>query len=239
MNNLQGKADLHIHTNHSDGNNSVEEVLTYIATHTDLKLIAITDHDTISGALKAQQLAGSFGVEVIVGEEISTADGHMLALFIEQTVPPGLSAAASIAAVHEQGGVCIPAHPYGQLVPSMGRRGLRRRAAGPDCEWPVDGIEGLNASLWRPYNNILATRVAAELDVACCGGSDSHHLSTIGSAYTVFPGRTAQDLWQAIRQRQTCAEGAFWGWNEVATAALPWFKRELRSLTQLFVPRTA
>src|SRR6185436_2860560 len=101
------------------------------------------------------------GLEVIVGEEVSTAEGHLLALFIEQELPPGRPAAATIAAVHAQGGLCIAAHPYDWMVPSLGRAGLRQRCAGPDCEWPLDGIEVFNASLWLSSNNASAAAAAA------------------------------------------------------------------------------
>ena len=68
------KADLHIHTTHSDGAATVAELLGHVARDTDLHAIAITDHDTITGAQQAAKLARQFGIEVIVGEEVSTAD---------------------------------------------------------------------------------------------------------------------------------------------------------------------
>src|SRR5262245_53031652 len=94
------KADIHIHTTYSDGSASVREVIEHVAQATDMRLIAITDHDTINGALLARQIASEFGIEVIVGEEVSTAEGHLLALFIERWLPPGRPAAETIAAIH-------------------------------------------------------------------------------------------------------------------------------------------
>lgn len=208
------KADLHIHTNYSsDATATVEEVLDYVARHTDLRVIAITDHDRIEGALAARRLAGTYGVEVIVGEEVSTAEGHVLALFIEEWLPPGRPAAETIAAVHAQGGVCVAAHPYGWLVPSLGWHGLHERAAGPACAWPLDGVEAFNASLLLPSNNIAAASAGNALKLALCGGSDSHHLRTIGMGYTLFPGATAAEVRTAIRLRQTHAGGVSWGWE--------------------------
>lgn len=211
MNKPWSKADIHIHTVHSDGAASVSAVLDHVRKHTDLRIIAITDHDTITGALEAQRLAPSYGLEVIVGEEVSTADGHMLALFIEQPLAPGRPAAETIAAAHAQGGLCIPAHPYGWRVPSMGYARLRDRCVGPACDLPIDAIETFNASLWLPYCNKLAANVATELNLPTCGGSDSHHLATIGLGYTLFPGDTAEDLRHAIQTGQVRAGGTSWG----------------------------
>jgi predicted metal-dependent phosphoesterase TrpH len=213
------KADIHMHTTHSDGTACVREVLEYVARHTDVRVIAITDHDTIAGALEAQHMASAYGIDVIVGEEVSTADGHMLALFIEQELPPGRPAAETIAAVHAQGGLCIAAHPYGMLVCSMGYAGLHERCAGPEPEWPLDAIESFNASLWLPRNNRVAAQTGAALGLPLCGGSDSHHLATIGMGYTLFPGHTATDLRQAIQSGQTQADGTSWGWMRVAEFA--------------------
>lgn len=222
------KADLHIHTTYSDGYASVVDVLEHVATHTDLRLIAIADHDTIEGALEAHRIAGSYGIEVVIGEEVSTVEGHLLALFIEHALPPGRPAAETIAAIHAQGGLCIPAHPYGWRVPSMGLAGLHQRCTGPDCDWPVDAIEVFNASLWLPHNNARSATVATELGLPGTGGSDSHHLATIGLGYTRFPGHTADDLRRAIRAGQTQAGGTSWTLAHNAEFIGLW----LRGLTQ-------
>lgn len=206
-----GKADLHIHTVYSDGTMSVAAALEQIARATDLRLIAITDHDTIAGALVARSLARSFGLEVVVGEEVSTAEGHMLALFIDRWLPPGRPAAETIAAVHAQGGLCIPAHPFDRLVPSMGRAGLAWRCTGARSgEWPVDGVEIFNASTLIASYNIPARRFAESRGLACCGGSDAHSLATLGLGYTLFPGATSDDLYRAIVHGQTQAGGTRW-----------------------------
>ncbi len=198
MNQTWSKADLHIHTTYSDGTTSVRELLEYVVTRTDLRVIAITDHNTIAGALEARRLAASYGIEVIVGEEVSTAEGHLLALFIEEELPPRRSAAETIAAVHAQNGLCIAAHPYDWCMPSLGRAGLRERSAGPGCEWPLDAVESFNASVWLPRFNAAAAAAGERLGLPLIGGSDAHHLATVGLGYTLFPGHTAADLRYAI-----------------------------------------
>jgi predicted metal-dependent phosphoesterase TrpH len=228
---IWSKADLHIHTTYSDGTASVEAVLEYVATQTDLRAIAITDHDTIEGALEAHRLGAAYGIEVIVGEEVSTTEGHLLALFIEQPLAPKQSAAATIAGIHAQNGLCIPAHPYNWFLRSMGRAGLRERCVGQSCEWPVDAIESFNASLWVPRNNLMAAATGAALDLALVGGSDSHHLATLGLGYTLFPGRTAADLRCAIRMRTTHACGSYWRWAHSAEYVGLWVRsRAYRAL---------
>ena len=106
------RADLHIHTMASDGTASVSQVLAR-AEEVGLDLIAITDHDRIDAAQAAQQMAQRNGlrVQVIVGEEISTLQGHLLGLFLQERIRPLRSLRRSIAEIHEQGGIAIVAHP--------------------------------------------------------------------------------------------------------------------------------
>ena len=200
------KADLHIHTTHSDGVAEVPELLAHVAEQTDLRLIAITDHDSIAGARQAARLARGFGVEVVIGEEVSTAEGHLLALFIDSALPPGRPAAETIAAVHAQGGLAIAPHPFDRSVPSLGRAGLWR------VDWPLDAIEGFNAGVFwsQRGSNAAARRSAAEMGLPSVGGSDAHTLATVGQGYTCFPGASADDLYRAIVQGQVSWGGRYW-----------------------------
>ena len=206
-------ADLHIHTIYSDGTASVPEVLAHVAARPELRVIAITDHDTIAGALEAQRLARAFGVEVIVGEEVNTQEGHLLALYIETILPPGRPAAETIAAVHAQGGLCIAPHPYDWASPSLGHTGLQWRCAGPRRgAWPLDALEGFNAGLIdvRSRRNRCAQQVARDLGLPAVGGSDAHSLATIGRGYTQFPGVSADDLYRAIVNGHVACGGRSW-----------------------------
>ncbi len=107
-----GRADLHVHTLASDGTAGVEAILG-AAVIAGLAAIAITDHDRIDAAQAGSALAVRNGlpIEVIVGEEISTRGGHLLGLWLTEPIRPWQSLRASIIAVHEQGGLAIPAHP--------------------------------------------------------------------------------------------------------------------------------
>ena len=112
----RGRADLHIHTLASDGTAGIEAVLDHVERETDLDVIAITDHERIDAAVAARSLARDRGLraEVVVGEEVTTLGGHLLALFVDRPIRPYRTLRTTILAVHDAGGLAIPAHP---LVP--------------------------------------------------------------------------------------------------------------------------
>src|SRR6266851_2362396 len=88
-----GKADLHMHSTYSDGSGTIHQILKHVQHNTNLDVIAITDHDVIDGALRARVLwaAGNYRFDFVVGEEVTTSEGHLLGLFIEKRIPSGLS----------------------------------------------------------------------------------------------------------------------------------------------------
>src|SRR3979490_2558567 len=103
-----GRADLHMHTTVSDGWPTPKELVEHAARRAGLDVIAVTDHDTIEGALRAQEHGAKRArFYVIVGEEVSSRDGHIVALFIERRVRPGMSAAPHVDAIHAQGGLAL------------------------------------------------------------------------------------------------------------------------------------
>src|SRR5437764_8864992 len=98
-----GKADLHIHTSLGDGLASVQQIFDFVENHTDLDVIAITDHDDVRGAMQALELAErrKYRFKVIPGNEITTRHGHLLALFVTQEFPMLRSLESSMQAVYE------------------------------------------------------------------------------------------------------------------------------------------
>jgi hypothetical protein len=213
-----GKADIHIHTTYSDGMATVEQVLEFAEYRTDLDLIAITDHDMFDGADEARNLAArrNYRFQVLTGMEITTIEGHLLALGLDKPVRSLQPLDRTIAQVHEHGGVVIAPHPMSWLIRSIGRNGLERIHRNPSDEVYFDGCETLNPSV---AGRVAADRVRALnanlLQLAETGGSDSHVLPTIGSAVTVFPGNTAQDLMRALVEKRTTAEGHYWTREEM------------------------
>ena len=205
-----GRADLHIHTMASDGTASVVDILDHVERTTELDVIAITDHERIDAAIAGRAIAHkrSHRFEVVVGEEVTTLGGHLLARWIEEPIRPFRSLGSTIAAVHDQGGIAIPAHP---LVPyPLCAQGflLRRLAAGKPRFRP-DALEAFNpTTLGRPWHSRVV-RFADELGFAKVGNSDSHALDAIGSGYTTFAGHTAEDLRAAILAGTTHHHGTF------------------------------
>jgi predicted metal-dependent phosphoesterase TrpH len=211
-----GKADLHMHSTYSDGLGTIEQILYRVQHHTNLDVIALTDHDVIEGALRARDLwaKGNCRFDFIVGEEISTKEGHMLALFIEKRIQPGLSMERSIDLVHEQGGMAIVAHPLNPLFRhSCQREVLDRIYAGKDV-W-LDGIETWNASFCGIGANRVAMGVNREVyGWAEVGNSDAHTLSAIGRGCTWFEGKSAQDVRATIEAGLSAPGGKLWGMND-------------------------
>ncbi len=226
MSDRLGRADLHIHTLASDGTAGVEAVLDHVEARTGLDVIAITDHERIDAALAARVLARARGCrfEVVVGEEVTTRGGHLLALFIEEPVRSLRPLRWTIEAIHEQGGLAVPAHP---LVPyPLCAQGwaLRRLLADPDPRVHPDGLETFNpTALGRPMH-AQAVRFAAEHGLAALGNSDAHALEAIGACWSTFPGRSAEELRLSILERRTHAHGAFHG----TTGQLSTFGAQLR-----------
>ena len=82
-----GKADFHMHTSLNDGTATVREVLNYVRDNTDLDVVAITDHDRLTGSYQALELANEYPFEIVSGSEITTLHGHLLALFLDKPIP--------------------------------------------------------------------------------------------------------------------------------------------------------
>jgi predicted metal-dependent phosphoesterase TrpH len=211
-----GLADLHMHTTYSDGTGSVEDVLSYVEQATPLDVIAITDHDTIEGALRARALAArrDYRFEVIVGEEISTREGHLLALFLEQRVPPRLSIERSIELIHAQGGLAVVAHPFNRVFRHSVQRAVMDRILRQPEVHP-DGIESLNGSFAGIGSSRTAMRLARSVyPWPEIGGSDAHTPTAIGCAHTIFLGEGAEGLREALRRGETAPRGRSWQLRE-------------------------
>ncbi len=203
-----GQADLQVHTSHGDGMAGGRELLDRVEEHTDLSIIAITDHDDIDGALQTREAWArrSYSFEVIAGIEVSTREGHLLALDIDRPIPPFRSLAETLTLVHEAGGIAIVPHPMSWLTRSVGHRSIERVLRSADASVYFDGIEVENETLAARVMRGKARRTNdARWHLPETGGSDAHFPQAIGSAYTTFPGHTIAELRLALRQHQTRA----------------------------------
>jgi len=211
-----GKADYHIHSNFSDGKPTIEEILEYVETKTDLDVIAISDHDTIEGSKLAQKITEekNYRFKVIVGEEISTIDGHIVGLFLTEKIEPGKTAKETVSEIKKQGGIAIASHPFqhtklsnSQMI-TMDGIGSKKLF---DLRFDINAVETVNATPTLADENFGATTMNRALIWAAeVGGSDAHIVEAIGMGYTVFQGKSPEDFKRAINTHQTQAIYGHW-----------------------------
>lgn len=203
-----GIADLHVHSLYSYDSTSSIEVLLDSACAAGLDLIALTDHDSIEGLEKALDLGPEYGIGVIPGCEISTRDGHLLALFLDEYVPPGLPLGESLLRIGDAGGLAVAPHPMAGYTHSLGADYITWALNDPDLSRVLVGIETINGSLPLAYSNERAKQLCRRLGVAETGSSDAHMGWMIGSVVTRFPGRSAEDLRRSLVEKSTLSEVA-------------------------------
>lgn len=220
---LTGRADLHIHSDVSDGLASVQAIVDLAEHRLGLDVIAITDHDEIRGALAAREYAARrhYRVQVIPGIEVTTRQGHLLCYNVERTYPYLGSLLSTIEAVRADGGWFIVPHPLSWLTLSLRRQhldDLLRRG----MDYQPEALEVFNPSLsGRVAHQTVQHLNRAHWRLAEFGGSDAHALTLVGTAVTCFPGRTATDLRRAMADRTTRVEGSFWSLEQHRVIALP------------------
>ncbi len=176
------KADCHVHTCYSPDSLADIEGILEAAVKKGLSAIAITDHDTISGALEAKKIACKLPLQVIIGEEITTGKGDLLAYFVKKRIVPG-PLSAVLDEVKKQGAVCCCAHPYDQF-----RKGVRPNLVAKDQLKKIHAIEVFNARSFNQSYNQKALSFAKKHKKVQLAGSDAHHASEVGRAYVEFKG---------------------------------------------------
>lgn len=191
--------DFHCHTCASGDSLIQPRRLLARAHRLGLDRIAITDHNTLVGALEAARLEPGF---VIVGEEIRTTEGELLGLFVSEEVPGGLSAEGTIQRLREQRAfICIP-HPFDSL-----RAGGWSEARLRDLIPLVDALEVMNARVWTASANRRAAALAAAVGLPGIAGSDAHSYCEIGRACLRLPPfHDADSLRTALRSAQAVGD---------------------------------
>ncbi|WP_101294213.1 CehA/McbA family metallohydrolase [Halegenticoccus soli] len=222
------RIDAHVHSEASyDAETPVERVLER-ARDVGLDGVVVTDHDAVGESLRAAALAPEYGLIGIPGVEVSTADGHLLAVGVERAPEPGRPLAETAATVRSLGGVAVVPHPFQRIRHGVRRRTLAgsgdggREADGGEKAHegqgdgaggaPVDGIEIYNAHTLTGVRNAQAAAFARAHGLPGFGGSDAHRADLVGRAYTevtvVAAGPIDADaVVEAMRAGRTRAHG--------------------------------
>lgn len=150
------------------------------ARHKGLDAVIITDHDVLY-----EGPSEIYGVKILRGEEVSSSAGHILALFVEERIPPGLSVGETIDRIHEAGGIAIAAHPFDKL-----RKGIGKLV----YKFDFDGIEGYNGYEALPRANKKAIKAAKELNKPITAGTDAHYAPHVGYCYMIVEELTPEGI---------------------------------------------
>jgi predicted metal-dependent phosphoesterase TrpH len=172
--------DLHCHTNASFDSLSDPRSVVKAAATRGLTHLAITDHDRIDGALRARDAAPD-GLLVIIGEEVRTADGDLIALFLDEAVEPHRPVRETIEAVRAQGGLVGIPHPFDRFRGSM-LTDPRLEAMAQLVDW----VESHNARVVGGTGNERAQAFAREMGLPGVAVSDAHSILEVGVAYTAL-----------------------------------------------------
>lgn len=189
------KVDMHVHTCYSKDATLSLETIMESCERRGLDGAAITDHNTIAGALALKEIAPFL---VIVGEEIDTTRGEILGLFLKEEIPGGLMPEEAMARIREQGGLVGVSHPLDRL-----RRSAMRQVALLDILDELDFLEGFNSRVTFPSDNRKAQALAQARGLPITAGSDAHTAYEIGRAYVEmsnFNGR--EGFLEALKEAQ-------------------------------------
>jgi predicted metal-dependent phosphoesterase TrpH len=175
------KADLHIHTVFSHDGHLILENIIKLASKRQIQCVAVTDHNTIRGALALKDLAPSW-LSVIVGEEISTNRGEVTGLFLEERVPPDMSPVETVAAIKEQGGLVLVPHPLDRVRGAS--LGLDRVMS---LLSSIDIVEVWNSRNAFADDNVAAEELADRFNLLKAAGSDAHRDFEFGNSFVEMP----------------------------------------------------
>jgi predicted metal-dependent phosphoesterase TrpH len=194
------KLDLHIHSQFSgDGIGAPKEIIKVLEKR-GLNGLAITDHNNVKGSIEAKKVAPKDFI-VITGTEISTADGHLIALDIKEDIPRNLSIEVTVEKILEIGGTPIVPHLY-RAMSGIKNENLKK------IHSKIPAIEVFN-SCSTPQTNLKTTKIAKKYKLGGTGGSDSHNPKYVGSAYTTVntTDLSVDGIISEINKKKTWGEG--------------------------------
>jgi predicted metal-dependent phosphoesterase TrpH len=171
---MQVKADLHVHTIYSPDSLITPEDLVFYAKKRGLTAVAVTDHDRVDGALK---IARETDFLIIPGIEVSSRNGHIIGLNVQEQIPKGLSSDETVEKIHTAGGVAVACHPFALFKGSLGKHANAK----------FDAVETINASAF-PFNRSVrkAQEIADRFGISRVAGTDAHYGPEVGYAYTII-----------------------------------------------------
>jgi predicted metal-dependent phosphoesterase TrpH len=195
-------ADFHIHTRFSRDSILSEEKFIEKAIERGLTHVAVTNHNNVEGAIAVRDKVAELGLTdrltVILGEEVSTADGEVVGLFLTRTIPRGLSANETADEIHRQGGLVSIPHPFDPFRGSHIREGPLRNLAEMR---KIDAIEVFNCRVTFQRHNQEAAEFAHRYEIPGIAASDSHSSFEVAMAFNAMPAfETADELRAALRQ---------------------------------------
>jgi predicted metal-dependent phosphoesterase TrpH len=174
------KTVFHVHTDYSDDSDNNIGHLLDAAARCGVDVMAVTDHDTLDGARALADEAPP-GLTIIVGQEISTTDGHLIGLFLHEAIAPGLPVRATAREVQRQGGLVVVPHPFNIMF------GCGLREAVYDVIDLIDIVEVSNAQNLLPFPNRKAGQFANFSELPMLVGADSHHRDSLCASYQLLP----------------------------------------------------
>ncbi len=179
---MPGRFDLHLHTTASPDSLLTPAQLLAACRRRELAGVAVTDHNSVAGALELARQAPP-DLQIIVGEEVLTTHGELLGLFLQEPVARGQAPEETARSIRAQGGIVGVSHPCDPWRQALdGAALLRLWQAGL-----LDFIEGRNGRTWLPRHNRRAAALGRRLDLPLSAGSDAHSAWEVGCCTVVLP----------------------------------------------------
>ncbi len=170
---FQVRVDLHVHTVYSNDSVITPKELVFYARKRGLTAVAVTDHNQVEGARK---IAKETDFLVIPGTEVSSLNGHIVGLNVEEPIPKRLSLQETVDRIHQAGGIAVACHPFVLFKGSVGKHVTAK----------FDAVETINSSAF-PFKSSTekANQLADRLKLPKVAGTDAHYGPVIGQAYTL------------------------------------------------------
>ena len=201
--------ELHTHSERSHDGRDPVDLLVEQAAAVGLDALAVTDHDAIDASRRAAELATDQGLVGIVGMEVTSAAGHILALGIDDLIDSGQDYRETVDQIHDTGGIAVIPHPF-----QKARHGVAPHVSDEDLA-AADAIEVYNSRLLTGRANRTADRFATDHDIPKTAGSDAHISEMVGQAVTEVgtDEATVPGILEAIGAGRTSVVGQRTPWS--------------------------